>query len=41
MKKLIEPLTYGVLVAISLVALGLFVLLPRLSLLTSAVYQGF
>lgn len=41
MKKLIESLTYGVLVVVSLIALGLFVLLPRLSLLTTAVYQGF
>lgn len=41
MKKPLEQLTYCVLVTVSLAALGLFFLLPRLSLLTNAVYQGF
>jgi len=41
MKKLIEPLTYGVLVVLALIALALFVTLPQLSLVTSLVYQGF
>jgi len=41
MKKLIEPLVYGALIAVSLIVLGLFSLLPRLSLVTAAVYQGF
>jgi hypothetical protein len=41
MKQLIERITYGVLIAASLVALGLFVVLPRLSLVSAIVYQGF
>jgi biopolymer transport protein ExbB/TolQ len=41
MKKSIESLIYGLVVALALVALGLFVALPQLSLITSLVYQGF
>ena len=41
MKKLIEPLVYGTVLLLSLVALGLFAALPRLSLITSLVYQVF
>lgn len=41
MKRFVEPLTYGLIVVLSLAALGLFVVLPRLSLVTALVYQGF
>lgn len=41
MKKPAEVVIYTVLIAASLVALGLFVALPRLSLVTALVYQGF
>jgi hypothetical protein len=40
-KKATEALVYGVLVVLALAALGLFVALPPLSLVTSLVYQGF
>jgi hypothetical protein len=41
MRKLIEPLVYGTVVLLSVLALGLFAALPKLSLVTSLVYQGF
>ena len=41
MKPLIERVVYGAVVALSLIALGLFFVLPRLSLVSSLVYQGF
>lgn len=41
MHKLIESLTYGTVIVLAFVALTLFVVLPRLSLVTSLVYQGF
>lgn len=41
MSRLVEWVTYGALVALALVALGLFAVLPALSLVTSLVYQGF
>lgn len=41
MKKLIESVTYAAIVVLALVALGLFAVLPSLSLVTSLVYQGF
>jgi len=41
MKKPIETAVYAAVVILSLAALGLFVILPRLSLVTALVYQGF
>ena len=41
MKKPIERLVYGAVVSLSLLALVLFAVLPKLSLVTSLVYQGF
>jgi hypothetical protein len=41
MKKPAEAVVFGVLVVVSLAALGLFALLPRFSLVTALVYQGF
>lgn len=41
MKKLSETLVYGTLVAFALIALGLFIALPELSLVTALVYRGF
>jgi hypothetical protein len=41
MKRHTETLLYAGLVIISLVALGLFAVLPRHSLITALVYKGF
>ena len=41
MTKLIERLIYGAVISLSLFALVLFAALPKLSLVTSLVYQGF
>ena len=41
MKTPVERLVYGTIVVLGVVALGLFVVLPRLSLVTALVYQGF
>lgn len=41
MKTLAERIVYGAIVVLGLVALGLFVALPPLSLVTALVYQGF
>jgi len=41
MKTLAERIVYGIIVVLGLTALGLFVVLPRLSLVTALVYQGF
>jgi hypothetical protein len=41
MRKTTEKLIHLAVVILSLVSLGLFVVLPRLSLVTSLVYQGF
>lgn len=41
MRTLTKWITYGAVVVLALVALGLFALLPALSLVTSLVYQGF
>lgn len=39
--RLIERATYTVLIVLAILALGLFAMLPPLSLVTSLVYQGF
>jgi len=41
MQELIERVAYAAIVVLALVALGLFAVLPALSLVTSPVYQGF
>jgi len=41
MRRAIEVCTYGALIGLALIALGLFALLPTLSLVTALVYQGF
>lgn len=41
MSKLIESITFGAVIVLALAALALFAVLPRLSLVTSLVYQGF
>lgn len=41
LRRLLELTTYGAVAALCVVALGLFGLLPRLSLVTALVYQGF
>jgi hypothetical protein len=41
MKRPIEALVYAALVVLAITALGLFAALPRLSLVTALVYQGF
>jgi hypothetical protein len=41
MKRSTEALVYIAVIALAFVALGLFAALPRLSLVTALVYQGF
>jgi hypothetical protein len=41
MQRRIESLVYAAVIVLAVVALSLFAALPRLSLITALVYQGF